>query len=124
ARPEIHRDHARNGAIPEPARGQVAKQSHDTLELLRVPTIVEAWARSGPRGRILLADDLCGDAGRPTDLACREIAPDTGQHDRLSIGVFRSPHLPVRVLGHDPVRDPALRAEAATLLEVHVVQIF
>src|SRR5262245_17736741 len=31
---------------------------------------------------------------------------------------------PVRVLGRDPVRDPALRTEAANLLEVHVVQLF
>src|SRR4029077_961733 len=62
ARPELHREHARNGAVPEPAGGQVAEQSHDTLELLRVPTIVEAVARSGPRRRTLLADNPCLDA--------------------------------------------------------------
>src|SRR4029450_1675149 len=95
---------------------------HDTLELLRIPTIVETIARSGPRRRPLLADNLCGDAGGLTDLACCEIAPDTGQHDRLSISVLRGLHLAVRGLHHDPVRNSALRAEAANLLEVHVVQ--
>src|SRR5215831_3334406 len=30
--PEIHREHTRNGAIPESAGGQVAQQSYDTLE--------------------------------------------------------------------------------------------
>src|SRR5437899_5391731 len=123
ARPELHREHARNGAIPKPAGGQVAEQSHDTLEFLRVPTIVEAVARSKPCRWILLADDLRRDAGGLTDMACPEIAADTRQHDRLSIGVLRGLHLPVRVLGHDPVRDSALRTEAANLLEVHVVQL-
>src|SRR6185503_14919256 len=98
ARPELHREYPGNGAVLEPAAGQVAEQPQDSLEFLRIPPIVEAVARSEPRRRILLAHDLCGDAGRETDLACREIAPDTGQHDRLSIGVFRGPHLPVRVL--------------------------
>src|SRR5204862_1356260 len=93
-----------------------------TLELLRIPTIVETIARSGPRRRTLFADNLCGDAGGLTDLACCEIAPDTGQHDRLSISVLRGPHLAVRGLRHDPVRDSARGAEAANLLEVHVVQ--
>src|SRR5207247_4457649 len=78
---------------------------------------------SEPRWRILLADDLCGDERGRTRLACREVAADTGQHDRLSIGVFRGLHLPVRVLGHDLVRDPACGAEATNLLEVHVVQL-
>src|SRR5262245_38076805 len=123
ARPELHREHARNGAVPEPAGGQVAEQSHDTLELLRVPAIVEAVARSGPRWWILLADDRRGDACGLTGLACPEVAPDTGQHDRLAIRVLRGLHLPVRGLRHDPERDPALRAEAANLLEVHVVQL-
>ena len=57
------------------------------------------------------------------DLAYPEIAADTGQHDRFSIGILRGLHLPVRVFGHDPVRDRALRTEAANLLEVHVVQL-
>src|SRR5207249_7369607 len=74
-------------------------------------------------GRILLASDLCGDECGRTHLACREVAADTGQHDLLSIGVFRGLHLPVRVLGHDLVRDPACGAEATNLLEVHVVQL-
>src|SRR5262245_1713254 len=34
ARPELHREHAPNGAVPEPAGGQVSEQSHDALELL------------------------------------------------------------------------------------------
>ena len=124
ARPELHREHTGNGAIPEPAGGQVAEQSHDTLELFRVPTIVEAVARSEPHWRIFLADDLRRDACGLTDLAGREIAADTGQHDRFSIGVLRRLHLPVRGLGHDPVRDLALRTEAANLLEVHVIHLF
>ena len=91
--------------------------------LLRVPAIVQAVATSEPRWWILLADDLRGDERGRTHLACREVAADTGQHDRLSIGVFRGLHLPVRVLGHDLVRDPACGAEATNLLEVHVVQL-
>src|SRR5262245_17135478 len=74
ASPELHREHTRNGAIPEPASSQVAEQSHDTLELLRVPTIVEAVTRSKPRWWILLANDLRGDPGGLTDLARREVA--------------------------------------------------
>src|SRR5262249_16384650 len=108
----------------EPASGQVAEQSHDTRELLRVPTIVQAVARSGPRWWSLLADDRRMDASGLTDLACPEIVPDTGQHDRLSIGVLSGLHLPVRVLGQDAVRNRGLRAEAANLVEVHVVQLF
>src|SRR5206468_3159219 len=110
--------------VLEPSGGQITKQPHDPLELLCVPTIVEAIARSEPRRRTLLADDLYGDASGLTDLACPEITSDTGQHDWLSIGVLCGLHLPVRVLGHDPVRDPARRAAAADLLEVHVVQLF
>src|SRR5438270_219126 len=95
------------------AGGQITKQPHDTLKLLRVPTIVEAIAKSGPPRRTLLADNLYGDASGLTDLACFEIAPDTGQHDRFSISVFRGLHLAVRGLRHDPIRDSVLRAEAA-----------
>lgn len=120
----FHRQHPRNGTIPEPASGQIPEQSHDSGEVLRVPTIVEAVSRSDPRGRIVFADDLGGDAGGLTHLTGREVAANTGQHDRLSIGILRGLHLPVRVLGHDPERDPALRAEAANLLEVQVVQLF
>ena len=122
SRPELHGEHSGNRAVLEPSGGQITKQPHDTLELLRIPTIVETIARSGPSRRTLLADNLCGDAGGLTDLARCEIAPDTGQHDRLSISVLRGLHLAVRGLRHDPVRDSALRAEAANLLEVHVVQ--
>src|SRR6202008_4672527 len=108
ARPELHRHHARNGAVAESTGGQVAEQSHDTIELLRVPTIVEAVSRSNPRGRLFLADDPGWNAGGMTDLTCREVAADTRQYDWLSISILRGLHLSVRVLGHDPVRDPAL----------------
>src|SRR5436190_19979718 len=123
ASPEPHHDHPGDSAVLEPAGGQVAEQPHDTLVLLRVPAIVQAVATSEPRWRILLADDLRGDERGRTHLACREVAADTGQHDRLSIGVFRGLHLSVRVFGHDLVRDPACGAEATNLLEVHVVQL-
>src|SRR3954467_15826105 len=123
ASPERHYDHPGDSAVLEPAGGQVAEQPHDTLVLLRVPAIVQAVVPSEPRWRILLAHDLRGDERGRTHLACREVAADTGQHDRLSIGVFRGLHLPVRVLGHDLVRDPAYGAEATNLLEIHVVQL-
>src|SRR6185503_8463876 len=122
--PELHRDNPRNGAVAEPASGQVAQQPHDSLELLCVPAIVEAVARFEPRWRRLLADDLRGDAGGLASLACREVAANTGQCDWLSIDVLRCLHLSIRVLSHDPVRDPALGAEASNFLEVHVVQLF
>src|SRR6185436_8628067 len=89
SRPELHGEHPGNRAVLESSGGQITKQPHDTLELLRVPTIVETIARSWPRRRTLLADNPCGDASGLTDLACCEIAPDTGQYDRLSISVLR-----------------------------------
>jgi len=57
ARPERHRNHAGDGAVAESARGQVAKQPHDSLVLPGVPTIVETVTRSKPRRRFLLSYD-------------------------------------------------------------------
>jgi hypothetical protein len=106
ARPELHHHHARNGAVAEPAVSQVAEHPHDTVELFRVPPIVEAVARVEPRWRILLSNDRRGDACRLTGLACCEVMANTRQHDWLSIGVLCHLHLSARVLSHDPVGDP------------------
>src|SRR5207244_13545249 len=76
ASPEPHHDHPGDSAVLEPAGGQVAEQPHDTLVLLRVPAIVQAVAPSEPRWRILLADDLRGDARRRSGLAGRDVARD------------------------------------------------
>src|SRR5262245_26639763 len=121
--PEPHHDYASDSTVLESAGRQVTERPHDTLLLLRVPAIVQAVATSEPRRRILLADDLRRDERRRTNLACREVVADTGQHDRLSIGVLRGLHLPVRALGHDLVRNPARGAEGTNLVEVHVVQL-
>src|SRR5262249_50202271 len=68
--PERHRDHPGDGAVLEPARGQVAKQSHDSFVFLGVPAVVETVARSKPRWWFLLSYDSLGDARRLTDIAC------------------------------------------------------
>ena len=43
ARPELHRQHARNGAIPEPAGGQVAELSHLDVEVTERGRCAVRW---------------------------------------------------------------------------------
>src|SRR5436190_8405407 len=78
ASPEPHHDHPGDSAVPEPAGSQVAEQPHDSLVLLRVPAVVDTVATSEPRWRIFLADDLHGDERGLTDVACLEVAAETG----------------------------------------------
>src|SRR6476661_9659893 len=123
SRPERHRDHAGDGAVAEPAAGQVAKQPNDSLVLLGVPTIVETIARPKPRRWFLLSYDFHGDARGLTDLARCKVAADTVQHDRLSVGVLCGLYLSARVLSNDPVRNAPWDAETSNLIEVHIVQL-
>src|SRR5262249_45240576 len=95
----------------------------DACVFLRIPAIVKTFARSGPRGWIILSYDFSGDACRLTYLTSLQVTPNPSQHDGLSISVFRCFHFSLRLLGQDLVRDPAIGAEAANFLQVQVVQL-
>src|ERR1043165_1126786 len=123
ASPECHRDHPGDGAVAEPAGGQIAKQPHDSLVLLGVPTIVETVTRPKPRRRFLLSYDFHRNARGLTDVSCCEVAADTGQHDRLSVRVLRGLPLSARVLNNDPEGNAPGDAETSNLIEVHIIQL-